>query len=175
VVVLIAGMGGWYLLSARAADLVTIAWSPNSPRCSGTDVRDGTSRPVITAVPGMRCAITVRVSNDAGFDVELHEITAPFVGPDTGTVVTAGNADGASGPDRLHARYDLDRLLGSGTSLDLVVLLKFNPSGCNDSGKLWVKGWPHLRFNALGLPHERSANETFAIHRSGSTPGCPHS
>ena len=94
-VVCLAALGGgaWPLWSVRSADDVTVAWSPESPQCTGTQVRQGMSGPVFNAVVGMRCVITVRVYNGGSLPVHLTTATATFVGRETGTVVSASNAD----------------------------------------------------------------------------------
>jgi hypothetical protein len=120
----------------------------------------------------MRCVITVRISNNGPVTVHLDGATADYLGPGTGAVVTAANEDGASPDGGLDARYKLRRTLGRGQTYRFDVVVRFHPSGCNDSGRLWVTHWPKVQLTVLGLAHEQSADDTFSFHRSGPTPGC---
>ena len=172
VLVLCAALfGGWLWFSERAAHSVRVTWADHSPRCSGTSVHRRTSVPVLEAVKGMNCAITVRILNNGPVGVHLETATAQFVGAGTGTVVAATNADPAAADD-VDARYDLARSLGPGQSYEFAVTLGFHPAGCNDNGRFWVRNWPRVRLTVLGLAHERVANQVFSFHRSGRTPGC---
>jgi hypothetical protein len=54
----------------------------------------------------MSYAVTVKVSNHGSHDVRLQTSVAEFIGPRTGSVITAANADGAS-PDGIDALYKL--------------------------------------------------------------------
>ena len=163
--------GAWPLWSGRSADEVTVAWTPESPKCTGTQVRQQAAGPVFDAVAGMRCVIKVRVHNGGSLPVHLETATATFVGAQTGTVVSASNADASllGGRD---ATYRLGRTLDPGRSDTFDIVTVFPPAGCNDSGRFWVHNWPTVELTSLGLTHKRAARETFSFHRDGRTPGC---
>lgn len=169
--VLAVGIGGWLWSSAHAASEVRVSWSSLSPACTGTTVHRKPMGPVIKAVRGMRCEITVVVANRSRFDVGLRGATVPYAGRQTGAVVSAGNAD-RSTDFGLDAAYDLDRTVPSGHSDRFVIVVRFHPSGCNDGGTLTIDGWPVVHLGALGLSHDRPASATFAFSRDGRTPGC---
>lgn len=163
-------VGAWLWGSQHGADRVTVAWSPSSPTCQGTQV-DRRDAPVIEAVPGMRCVITVRVRNDGPFPVHVGTATAPVVGVRTGAVVSTDNADPPQA-DGLDASFTLDRTLAPGRAMTFDIVTVFHPAGCNNSGTMRVARWPQIDVSSLGLRHERAARETFAFSRDGSTPGC---
>lgn len=172
-VVLFAALvgGAWPLWSGRSADEVTVAWTPESPKCTGTQVRQHKAEPVFDAVAGMRCVIKVRVHNGGSLPVHLETATATFVGAKTGTVVSASNAD-ASVLGGRDATYRLGRTLDPGRSGTFDIVTVFHPTGCNDRGRFWVDNWPTVELTSLGLTHMRAARETFSFHRNGRTPGC---
>jgi hypothetical protein len=60
----------------------------------------------------------------------------------------------------------------SGHTDRFVLVMRFHPSGCNDSGPLTISGWPVAHLRVLGLSHDRPASDAFAFSREGSTPGC---
>jgi hypothetical protein len=168
-------VGGWLFWSARIAGDVNVAWSPGSPACEGTAVRHtGSQRPVIEAEAGMRCVITVKVTNGSGYPVHVANAVAPMVGPRTGAVVTAENAT----PFQHGSAYDIDALLpldrdlATGESTDFEVVLVLHPGGCNAGGTLWATDWPTVTVDVLGRSHELRGDKDFAFHRDGITPGC---
>ena len=168
-------VGGWLTWAGRVAGDVDVTWSNASPACEGTTVKKaGSQRPVIEAVDSMRCVITVEVSNDSGRSVHLARAIAPVVGPRTGAVVTAENAEPPSteGEHDLDALFPLDRDLRSGDSTEFDVILVFNPHGCNDGGTLWASSWPVVTIEVLGRAYDVPGDKDFAIHRDAPTPGC---
>lgn len=161
--------------SSRILADVSVAWSSDSPDCAGTAVRNPRSKsPVIEAQEGMRCRITVQVTNHSSRDVHLGDAVAPFVGPHTGAVVRAENAEPADrgSPYRIDARLRLDRDLPAGTTTTFQIVLVFHPAGCNDSGTMRVPNWPAVSVSALGRSREVHGDAVFAFHRDGATPGC---
>lgn len=170
-----SAVGGWIAWSGRVAGDVAVTWSSESPACAGTTVRAaGSGRPVIEAVEAMRCVITVEVSNGSGRTVHVSEAVAPLVGPQTGTVVTAENAESPAAPDERgrDARFPIDRDLRAGESTEFEVVLVLNPDGCNDSGTFSVPQWPTVTVEVLGRSYDRYGDKDFAFHRDGTTPGC---
>lgn len=170
-----AVVGGWVLWSARVADDVSVAWSPDSPACEGTEVRRAASRrPVIDAEEGMRCVVTVRVTNDSGSTVHLVHAVAPMVGPRTGAVVTAENAETVDGDWAydIDALLPLDRDLAAGESTTFEVVLVLRPRGCNAGVTMWSKNWPTVTIDVLRRSHDLRGDKHFAFHRDGATPGC---
>lgn len=167
--------GGWILGSARTAGDVGVAWSPESPVCEGTTVKDpGSQRPVIRARAGMRCVITVRVTNDSGRTVHVVDAVAPWVGPRTGAVVTAENAEPArrGSEHDIDALLSLDRELGAGRSTEFDVVLVFRPAGCNQGVRFSAERWPTVRVDTWRRTYELQGDKTYSFHRKGSTPGC---
>lgn len=167
-------LGGWVTWSGRIAGDVAVTWSADSPACEGTTVRNaGSQRPVIEARESMRCVITVEVSNGSGRAVHIAHAVAPVVGPQTGAVVTAENAQ----PAKKNGEYDIDALFaidqdlraGQTTRFDVVLVL--NPHGCN-SGTLWASEWPTVTVEVLGRSFDLHGDKDFAFHRDGATPGC---
>ena len=174
----------WFAVSGTAADQVLIRWSQESPHCTGTKVRPaGRAHPTrIVAVPGMACTIKVEVLNASTHVVHLDEAVASFVGPRTGTVVRADPGlhptpatdlrPGSIDSDGIDATMPLGESIEPGGQAAFDLHLIFNPRGCNDSGTLWVDGWPQVTFSVLGRDFTRRAAETYAIQRRGRTPGC---
>jgi hypothetical protein len=166
---------GWVILSGRTAGDVAVTWSPDSPACEGTTASQrGSQRPVIEAKETMRCVITVEVTNRGGRAVHVVQAVAPLVGPRTGAVVTAENAQRAARGDEyaIDALFSLDQDLRAGETTAFDVVLVFNPSGCNDSGTLWASKWPTVTVEVLGRSHQVHGDMDFAFHRNGATPGC---
>jgi hypothetical protein len=164
-------IASWLVVSSHAAGQVAVTWSADSPKCTGTTVRNERSGPVIEAKAGMTCVVTVNVANDGGHDVHLTTAVAPLVGRRTGGVIAASNAD-ASGRDGLDAQYKLDRLVRAGEAYEFDVVLRFNPSGCNQAGGLWVANWPTVGLTVMGRSFERASERTYRFDHAGSTPGC---
>lgn len=167
-------VSGWVFWSGQVARDVGIGWSSDSPACEGTKVREaGSQRPVVVAQEGMRCVIEVQVTNDSGYTVRVVDAAAPFVGPATGTVVTAQNAEPAErgSPYDVDAFFPLDRSLPAGESTTFDIVLVIHPSGCN-TGTLWVPNWPTVTVDTLGRSHEVHGDMDFALHSDGTTPGC---
>ena len=148
-----------------------MAWALESPKCTGTQVREREGEPVFDAVAGMRCVITVRVHNGGSLPVHLKTATAPFVGPKTGAVVSASNADASVFGGR-DATFRLARTLGPGRSDTFDIVTVFHPTGCNEGVRFWVDHWPTVELTSLGLTHTRAARQTMSFHRDGRTPGC---
>lgn len=170
-------VAGWVMWSGRVAANVTITWSPQSPACEGTTVkRAGSERPVIEATETMRCVITVEVTNRGRRTVHIAHAVAPMVGPRTGAVVTAQNAQrlAKGGKYDFDALFPIDRELRAGKSTAFDIVLVLHPRGCNDSGTLWSSRWPIVTVDALGRSHDLRGNKDFAFHRDGATPGCRH-
>jgi len=75
----------------------------------------------------MRCVITVEVTNRSGRTVHVVHAVAPVVGPRTGAVVTAENAQPAArgGNYEIDALFPIDRDLraGESTAFDIVLVL----------------------------------------------------
>lgn len=169
------GVAGWMIWSGRIAADLAVTWSAESPACEGTTVRRaGSQRPVIEAKATMRCVITVEVTNGSGRSVHVAHAIAPVVGPRTGAVVTAENAQRAtkSGEHDIDALFPLDRDLPAGESTDFDVVLVLHPSGCNDSGTLSSPKWPIVTIEVLGRSYDVHGDMDFAFHRDGPTPGC---
>jgi hypothetical protein len=158
-------------MSSHAADQVSVTWSADSPSCAGTTVHNEGSGPVIEAQAGMTCVVTVKVANNGGRDVQLTTAVAPLGGPRTGAVIAASNAD-ASSPDGLDAHYKLDRLLRAGEADEFDIVLRFNPSGCNESATPWVANWPTVGLTVMGRSFEQASEGVYRFHRAGRTPGC---
>lgn len=169
-----AVVAGWVTWAGRIAGDVEVSWSAESPACVGTTVkRAGSQRPVIEAVESMRCVITVEMSNGSGRTVHLARAVASLVGPRTGAVVTAGNAEPASkqGESDIDALFPLDRDLRPGQSTEFEVVLVLNPRGCN-GGTLFSSDWPVVTVETLGRSYDLRGDKDFAFHRDGVTPGC---
>jgi hypothetical protein len=161
----------WVAASSRAAGQVAVTWSADSPNCVGTTVRSEGSGPVIEAKAGMTCVVTVKVANDGGHDVRLTTAVAPLVGPRTGAVIAASNAD-ASGRNGLDAHYQLDRRVRAGEAYEFDIVLRFHPSGCNESATPWIANWPTVGLTVMGRSFERASERTYRFHNAGRTPGC---
>jgi hypothetical protein len=161
----------WVAASSHAANQVAITWSAHSPNCAGATVRNEGSGPVIEAKAGMTCVVTVKVANGGGRDVQLTTAVAPLVGPTTGAVIAASNAD-ASSPDGLDAHYKLDRLVRAGEAYEFDIVLRFHSSGCNASGGLTIANWPTVGLTVMGRTFERPSEDVYRFHRAGRTPGC---
>lgn len=177
VVLLAAGatIAGWLAWSSRTAEKVVVSWSAASPDCEGTTVqRSGSDQPLINAREAMRCVVEVSVANRGTRTVHLVRAVAPFVGPDTGTVVIAENASAAvqSGLD-IDAVFPLRADLGGGEAMTFKVVLVFNPGGCNEGGTMRLPGWPAVTVQALGRDHDVPSDQTLMFHSRGATPGCP--
>jgi hypothetical protein len=112
-----------------------------------------------------------RVGSSSWAKYTLTTAVAPFVGPGTGAVIAASNAD-TSGRNGLDAHYKLDRLLRSGEAYEFVIVLRFNPSGCNEAGGLWVANWPTVGLIVMGRSFERASERTYRFDHAGRTPGC---
>jgi hypothetical protein len=164
-------IASWVAASSHTADQVAVTWSADSPNCAGTTVRNEGSGPVIEAKADMTCVVTVKVANHGGRDVQLTTAVAPLVGPRTGAVIAASNAD-ASSPDGLDVHYQLDRLLRAGEAYDFDIILRFNPSGCNESAGVWIANWPTVGLTVMSRSFERASERTYRFHHAGSTPGC---
>ena len=167
---------GWLVWSSRIAADVEVAWSPESPACDGTSVLNrGSQRPVIEATETMRCVVSVRVTNHSRRAVRLGDAVAPFVGPETGAVVTAegGQPPVADVGLDIDAHIPIDRTLGAGRSTSFEIALVFHPQGCNADGTLWHEGWPTVGVEVLGRSFERRGDKDFSFHHEGATPGCP--
>jgi hypothetical protein len=121
----------------------------------------------------MRCVITVEVTNRSGRTVHLAHAVAPVVGPHTGAVVTAENAQPAAknGAYAIDALFPLDQDLQAGQSTMFEVVLVLNPRGCN-SGTLSSSQWPTVTVEVIGRSYELHGDKDFAFHRDGATPGC---
>lgn len=168
-------VAGWLTWARRVAGDVEVTWSAASPVCEGTTVkRAGSQRPVIEAVESMRCVITVEVRNDSGRTVHLAHALAPVVGPRTGAVVTAENAEPASegGEYDIDALLPLDRDVPPGQTSEFDVVLVLNPRGCNAGVTLWSSNWPVVTVETLGRSYDRHGDKDLAFHRDGVTPGC---
>jgi hypothetical protein len=173
----VAGILWWIGSAHAAAEEVSVGWSSGSPRCTGTDVRHPQRRPVIEAVAGMRCTVTVVVRNGSGRDVHVGRVRLAVVGPDTGAVVRAASVDAHrphGDPSGVDATVDLDRGLAPGARTSFDVVLVFHPQGCNNGGTLGVSGWPRVAVTTWRRTVWRSADDTFRFHRNGPTPGCSH-
>ena len=57
------------------------------PTCSGTGVDRASSRPVVDAVPGMRCTLIVTISNDSPLSLHLDQAIADLLGPGRATLL----------------------------------------------------------------------------------------
>lgn len=176
-VVVVGGLAiaGWISWSARTAGDVAVSWSPDSPKCEGTTVaKPGSERPIIDAEETMRCVITVEVANGSGRTVHVTRAVAPMVGPRTGAVVTAENAQPTTkrGGDDIDAVYPLGHDLAGGESMTFDVVLVLNPKGCNAGATLWSANWPTVTVDVLGRAHDLHGDKDFAFHREGATPGC---
>jgi hypothetical protein len=122
----------------------------------------------------MRCVITVEVTNGSGQTVHVVQAVAPVVGPRTGAVVTAENAEAAERGStyELNALFPIDRDLAAGDSTSFEVVLVLHPRGCNDGGTLSSMSWPTVTVDVLGRSHDLHGDKDFAFHRDGTTPGC---
>ncbi len=119
----------------------------------------------------MRCVINVTVTNTSRLTVHVSDAVAPFLGPRTGAVVTAENAEPGSG-DGIDALFPLDRELGAGDAMTFDVVLVLHPDGCNQGVTFFSENWPTVTVDVLGRSHRLSGDKDFAFHRGGATPGC---
>jgi hypothetical protein len=97
VIMIALGVATWVAVARHDAGQIAVTWSSASPECSGTTVRNEPTGPVIEARAGMRCVVTVEVTNNGSRTVRLTSATAPYVGPTTGTVIAASNASNRRG------------------------------------------------------------------------------
>ena len=174
VLVVALGVTGWLWTASRTADDVQVYWRDGDPTCTGTTVKydEELDARVFDAVNTMRCTVRVGIRNGSGRTVHLHHVTAPFVGPETGAVVTARDAAPEAETGGRDAVFALDVDLEAGQSTVLDIVLVFHPAGCNDGGTMWMDSWPSVSFEALNRTYDRATDETLAFHRKGRSPGC---
>ena len=166
-------VAGWLAWSSRMADNVLVSWSPASPDCEGTTVQQLDSQRVINARDTMHCVIAVSVVNRGTRTVHVVRGVAPFVGPETGTVVKADTTSAAAHSGGIDAVFPLGTDLGGGESMTFEIVLVFNPGGCNQGGTMRLSGWPTVTVEALGRGLDVQSDQTLAFERRGTTPGCP--
>ncbi len=99
---------------------------------------------------------------------------APVVGPRTGAVVTAENAEPAERGSayEIDALFPLDRDPAAGEPATFEVVLVLHPRGCNPGVTLTSSSWPTVTVDVWGRSHEVRGDKDFAFHRDGATPGC---
>lgn len=166
--------GAWWWTAGRTADDVHVTWT-SGPECTVTEVRERQGRPTVDAVAGMRCTIQVEVRNDSGRTVRVGRAVAKFIGPETGTVVTADReatpeVRGAGGG--LDAAYPLDVDLEAGERTRFRIVVRFHPEGCNHAVTIELSDWPTVEVEVLQRTFTLAAPQDFAFHRRGTTPGC---
>ena len=145
---------------------VTDAWCRDQPvDWSGTGARMETSR-------AMRCQFQVVVGNDSGRSVKLDAITAPFLGPDTGTVIRAASIAGQSPAGGRDAIINTTRVVQPHGVAAFTIVAVFNPAGCNDSGTLTFYDWPRVTAYSFANRREIKADFDLSFHNTIRTPGC---
>jgi hypothetical protein len=63
VIVVASVLATWVAVARHDAGGVAVTWTSASPECSGTAVRNDPAGPVIEARAGMKCVVTVQVTN----------------------------------------------------------------------------------------------------------------
>ncbi|NPC95925.1 hypothetical protein [Nocardioides sp. zg-DK7169] len=180
-------VGGWHRVAEGRAEAVSVGWV-SAPRCEGARVElqrdrglDSGAGPVILAERGMRCTLRVRVRNDGEDTVALTHAVLPFMGRGGGAVL---KVDQSLEPDVWVTPGDstidlarvIDRDLGPGESLDLVLPLAFRDRGCSGgargSGTARFYGFPQVEVRALGRAYEVAAAEDLVHTQVGPASGC---
>lgn len=175
VVVAVVVMLGWRALASSALDTVVVGVSDHD--CGDTaKVRaraDGSL--VVRTSEEMRCTFTVTVANQGDRSVDLGEVRAAVMGPETGSVLLAETIDGARprGDDStVDALHTLDRDLAGGSTATFDIVVVFHPQGCNYSGTLILDGFPRVEVSTLGAHRRIEAADDLAFDNSIRTPGC---
>ena len=168
---------GWQWAASRTADAVQIHWTEEQPRCTGTKVRYDrvNDRPVVEAVPGMRCTYRIGIRNTSDHTVQLSRIVAPGIGPRTGAVVAADRSSDPAARGTNQGRdaiYRVHRELPAGAAASFDLVIAFHPGGCNVGSTTWFAPWPSVEVETMHRTFLRSAPSVLAWHHEGSTPGC---
>lgn len=176
VAVLIVGCAGfvaWRATRGPAAGDVTVAWADGSPSCRGAKISGATSsRPVIEGERGMRCVVTVRVTNASAGTVHVVRAVAPGMGPRGIGVARAVNAEHAPRGSTYDADalITVDRDLAAGRSTTFDVVLALRLTVC-DERPVYLSDWPTVTVTAQGRSIQRDPGRTVGI-RGGGVPGC---
>lgn len=173
--VVIAGlvaMVGWRFVAADARDDVTVAWT-GPVTCTGTKVVEWTPEPgagtfpVVRLREGMRCVLPVSVANGGRLAVDVTRVRLPYMGPGGGAAVQVPRLAGQAPirPASVDAVFGLDERLAPGERLDLEIVFRFRPDGCDSPGAtMWLAGqMPQVRVLALGRPGTRTPEETIGF------------
>lgn len=129
-------VGGWFALTDRALDGVSV--TAGGWRCTGTSmvrVRvEGRGQLAPRMVPGMRCRRTLEVHNGAGRGATLGSIVVPSLGSVGTPGVRLTSIDGRSPRPGEDARVDIGQHLAGDASTTVVLVAAFRPDGCTPAG-----------------------------------------
>lgn len=135
-VVLALVVGGWFALTDRALDRVSV--TAGDWRCTGTSlvrVRvDGRGQQAPRMVPGMRCRRRLAVHNGAGRGATLDSVVVPSLGSVGAPGVRVTSIDGRSPRPGEDARVDIGQHLAGDASTTVVLVAAFRPDGCTPAG-----------------------------------------
>lgn len=191
VVLLVLGLvTAWYRITGHRAEQVAVMWT-GVPECTGADVvspseepvpgEESWSGPLIEAERGMRCVITVEVSNRSGGSIHLDQALLPFMGPGAGPIVKVDTTAAESvwstpSGDDLDALRLLDVTLAPGGTTTFDIPLVFRDRGCSGGpdggGSTWIEGFPTVTVTSLGRTLERPASSDLAFTQMDPSRGC---
>ena len=191
---LVVGLGGgWNRVAAHRAGQVEVTWA-GGPECAGAEVvsytDDGSfgetpwTGPLIRARRGMRCVVTVEITNRGGSSVHLDHASLPFLGPGGGSVVRlAPSVDPVLWTATSSAGSDIDAVRTLDTTLEpdevatFDVPLAFRNHGCSGGrgGQTFLYGFPAVTVRTLLFSFERPAADDLAFSQAGPAAGCAQS
>jgi hypothetical protein len=183
---------GWLVGLVAAIGVVVAAWplsswqmrqsvaveSTGRMKCTGsTPVKLASfSDPAYRLVPGMRCRIGYKVTNNAPLTAHLGTATVKLLGPASRIALRAVVPEPQVGPstDRVNAVYDLDRDLAAGESATFGIVAVFNPRGCEASGgKVIITQGLDIEVSFLDVAGSQTGDLAFALVGTDAS-NCPH-
>lgn len=177
-VLVVAGLVVWQQTASRWRADVTAGYAATL-RCAGTTVHQTQGVPFVTLRPGLRCILSLRVSNNGPHGVHIDTLTLPFMGADTGAQLRAhgpGQGVATGGRDAL---FHLDRDVSAHASFVVSYQLRFWPGGCIGQGTSQIiSELPRLTVSTLGRSGSRNGRAKLGERGTAVSElarGCPKS
>jgi hypothetical protein len=172
VVLVVAGLVGWRVVASRTAhelDVQTLA----SRSCTVTEQVGGRTRVVVEPRPGLRCRLSVKVTNTSSRPVRVDRLVGYGLGAGSGRAVKAVAANGIvprteTPHGMLASTYHVNRVVRPGHIQTFTMAIEYDSAGCLTSGALELGSWPSLSVTALGRTEEIASSNSLVLRTTAA-------
>ncbi len=175
-VVLGLALAGWLWVTGDVSERVRVTQA-GRPVCEGTSVTTPgylQGAPLIKARRGMRCVITLVITNDSSHPVHLERLIAPGLGRGSGLAIKLSpqHAQTASTPRHdINAVLPLDSELEAAGSTEVEIGIVFRERGCSRATTTF-SSWPRVELRSLGRDLQVWSVDDLAVRQVGPSRRC---